>query len=370
MKTKPKDDNDLQIEGTLSDDPFDGAEPMKSKDEPARPKNGPSPEKEDKAPLDTEAAPLAGFFLHDALKRMKARKDKAEKPIPLPWDSVEKALHGGLWPGLHVLIGNTGSGKTQFALQIAVNAARKGTPVLYIGLELGKVDIIARLLALLASDVLGRNIQWSKLFLGTANDKDFEDVSSKVAVELDKLPLHLLLAPPMGWKHKDLYPLVEKMVVQHKRPPLVVLDFLQLVDGDEKELRERIGKAAYGGRAVAKDFDASVIMVSATARENYARLEGTPKKNGPKESKSPWKGKASQFVDIGKESGEIEYSADTVMVLCQEPWPEDGKPPKEGTHVHLAIAKQRVGTPEWIELRFNGGWFSKPNAASNGSLEA
>lgn len=47
---------------------------------------------------------------------------------------------------------------------------------------------------------------------------------------------------------------------------------------------------------------------------------------------------------MGKESGEIEFAADSVLVLLREPW-KDGRPPKEGTHVWLAVAKQRVGPP-------------------------
>lgn len=62
---------------------------------------------------------------------------------------------------------------------------------------------------------------------------------------------------------------------------------------------------------------------------------------------------------MGKESGEIEFAADSVLVLVREPW-RDGRPPKEGTHVWLAVAKQRVGPPTWVELRFNGHYFFKP----------
>ena len=48
--------------------------------------------------------------------------------------------------------------------------------------------------------------------------------------------------------------------------------------------------------------------------------------------------------------------ADSVMVLCREPW-EGTAPPPEGTATWLAVAKVRAGTPAWVRLSFDGGLF-------------
>jgi len=137
----------------------------------------------------------------------------------------------------------------------------------------------------------------------------------------------------------------------------VVLDFLQLVSGEPGEqIRERIQQAAYAARAAARDKDAAVLLVSGTARASYGTLQGDGEK-------PVWKGRAGDLVGLGKESGEVEYAADTVLALVSKPWP-DGKPPPEGTHVHLAVAKQRAGTSGWAELRFDGGRFTEPRRGS------
>ena len=55
-------------------------------------------------------------------------------------------------------------------------------------------------------------------------------------------------------------------------------------------------------------------------------------------------GAPGRLVGLGKESGELEFAADTVLVLTQEPW-ENDTPPRGGTVCHLALAKVRAGTP-------------------------
>lgn len=347
---KPPDENDRLNAGTLPEDPEADATPLR---DPA----------EDAGAAALEASRV-GNFLDEAITRMGARARGQERPIPLPWPTLTTALGGGLWPGLHVLVGNTGSGKSQFALQAALQASRSGTPVLYVGLELGKVDLVARLIGLLS----GR--RWSRLYLGS-DPAELPDVLGRFAEELgelSRLPFHLEVASPFGWSYPILWEKARAMRSHYPEardasgnsrpgsaPFLVVLDFLQLVSSPEtanEDLRERIGRAAYIGRAAARDLDAAVLLVSSTARDNYGAL------NGEKDGKGPGLGEGSpaRLVGLGKESGEIEYSADSVLVLCREPW-EGGEPPAGGTATWLAVAKVRAGTPSWVRFTFDGGLF-------------
>ena len=293
-----------------------------------------------------------------ALRRMARRVEKTETPIPLLWSNLADALGGGLWPGLHVLVGNTGSGKTQLALQIALHAAQHQIPVCYIGLELGHLDFIARLLGLLTDQ------KWSDLYLGKNNALAMIYEKQQAALDqLDHLPLDIQVAPSMGWGYPELMKIADEMRKQYpetldsdqkpiegSRPFLIILDFLQLVSGDDRELRERIGKAAYAGRNIARTYNASVLLISSTSRENYGKLDGGEK---------PGEGNPARMVGMGKESGEIEFAANSVLVLVKEPWP-DSTPPVGGSRCWIAIAKIREGTPKWVELNFNGSKFSLP----------
>ena len=327
--------------------------------------------------LDTDA-PAVGTMLDEAFGRMLRRATGMERPICTPWPGVNRALSGGLWPGLHVLVGNTGAGKSQWALQVALQAARAGTPVLYVGLELGRVDLVARLLGLMDQQ------RWSRLWLGERQEgrdpvTELDRLRTTYSEELAGLPFHLAFARPYGWPYSLLQPHAAALQERYRerlrytdgyprQPFLVVLDFLQLVSAAPEqpyqEMRERIQQAAYAGRCIAREMDACVLFISGTARENYRALDGRGDKNGGREERLG-EGNPARFVGIGKESGEVEYAADSVLALCREQWPPEGEP-VDGTHVWLAVAKTRARGAAaeagrgWVDLRFNGGWFVEP----------
>jgi hypothetical protein len=311
-------------------------------------------------------APRLDALLPDAFARMRRRQSGEERPIPLPWPTLAAPLGGGLWPGLHVLVGNTAAGKTQWCLQVAVHAAQSGTPVLYAALEAGDVEFVARCLGLVADQ------QWSPLYHG--RHQGLERLIAQHAPALEALPLHVLLAPPHGWHYGELPKAVQALRETYPEkasgdtPLLVILDFLQIIGAEDGEdLRERIGRAAYVGRGVARTHNAAVLVASSTARENYLGLTGRTRnksKGGAVETEKEklGHGPPGRFVGLGKESGEIEFAADTVLVLTQEPW-EDDTPPRGGTACHLALAKVRAGTPAWVALRFDGRAFTEPTPA-------
>jgi replicative DNA helicase len=306
-----------------------------------------------------EHAPAVGALLDEALALMRARASGDARPIPLPWPDLSTALGGGLWPGLHVLTGATGTGKSQWALQVALKAAKQGTPTLYVALELGAVDLVARLLALeLAEENVRTAPRWSDLYLGK-RPEELERAAGQAAAVLHGLPLRLEVGPPHGWSADQLGARVAALRTMYpedrdrpgSRPLLVVIDYLQAMaapagEGRRMDLRERIGVAAYQARAAARDFGAAVLMLSSVSRANASNLgqaEGSPEGERTPEA-------AAGLVGMGKESGEIEYAADSVLAMVRT---------ERAEGVALAVAKVRAGRPTWVDLRFNGGWFEQ-----------
>ena len=291
MATKHPDENDRArgIGPPLPDDPFDDTVPMLDPDAEAAARAKVDAEAKLEAEraerLDALKAQRVGAFQDRAILRMEARASGAEMPVPVPWPSVAAALGGGLWPGCYTVVGNTGSGKSQFAIQLAHEAAAKGTPVLYIGLELGEIDLTARLLGLAAK------VYWSKLYLGDPFTVGGLRTRHADKVEaLRALPFHLDFGGPFGWSYReletkvrDLRDLYPEPHGKGSRPLLVVLDFLQLVaspEGEREDLRERIARASYAARAVARAMDVAVLLISSTSRENYGTLDGAQEGKG------------------------------------------------------------------------------------------
>lgn len=310
--------------------------------------------------------PRLDALFADALDRVRKRQQKIEKPLPMPWASVAALYGGGLWPGLHVLVAGTGAGKSTFALQAALSAARARFPVAYVGLELDALQVALR--------VVGERAQvpWSKAYTGNVSDGDVEKIEQTMqALAGEALPFYPEFGPTKGWPVSRLSQLVADLRTIHPesngQPALVVVDFLQLVADEEggkpRDLRERVGAVAYAAREAARVHNACILLVSSAARDKYATLAGAIGDAGI----GYVKGRAGEqiatiarpdtLVGLGKESGEIEYAADSVSVAVRLPDPlPDGR-----RGVVLAVPKLRTGPPAWAPLIFTGTTFVEPD---------
>jgi replicative DNA helicase len=321
----------------------------------------PEPESPPKSsPPDGFEEPRAlGSVLDDALARMERRARGEERPVPLPWSNVAAALGGGLWGGtLVTLVGDTGTGKTQWALQAAIHAAESGVPVCYVAPDSGVDQIVARLVSLKTSR------KWSDLYVGRSGREVLEEVRSAHAAPLRDLPFHLVgggggrsdprtreIAEWMRHKYPEQRP--------GERPFLVVLDFVQLLGGarEKENLGEMMGRAAYEARQVARERTAAILLVSTTARETRPGGDETIGiHRDRRQPSSLGRGNPGRLVLGGKETGEVERESDTVLVLAQEPW-KSKRPAGKWTRVWCAVAKNRSGARAWCALRFNGTCF-------------
>lgn len=321
------------------------------------------------------------FRARELVSRVEARHLGFESPLVTPWPLLNQALGGGFWPGVHFLVGGTGTGKSQWAMQLAMAAAMMQTPVLYFALELDELGLFSRAASFLCGateetqDTSWSEIKWSDFYTGKV-----KTVPRSVVQKLQQLPVHWVVAPPHGWSYTQMDPSVRalrSLYPAHQGPVLVVLDFLQLVASDSgygrEDLRERISRAAYQARALAREQDAIVIVLSSTARDNYERTRVEPAKgkyskenyddsSSTAEMKRPH---LSDLVGLGKESGDVEYAADSVLVFCPEHVPEQ-RLKQSMKRVHLAIAKLRAGAPSWVTFVFNGTRFDQAEQESNG----
>ena len=304
-------------------------------------------------PDDLPAAPArVGDFTDEVIAEVSKRAAGGRQMVPVPWPDLAALYDGGLRPGVHVLTGGTGTGKTGWALAVALEAARAGCPVLYAGLELDRVSIVARLVAQLRGADLSApgwaDLDWPR---GHAAKAHRDELAARMA-ELARLPLYVAEPPAMGWSVDDL-----ERELEHVRsaepdalaagfPVFVVIDFLQLVgpgedvEGrthpDDRDLRGRIRRAAYTTRQLTRQHDVCALLVSAIARTAYDEMVIDP-------VKAPLPPAA--LVGKGKESGEIEYAAHTVTCLARTRGTSD---------VWAVVAKNRTGKTGYVALDFYG----------------
>jgi len=306
-----------------------------------------------------------------ALAQLERRSSGAENPIPTPWPGLDAILSGGFFAGLYILVAGTGFGKTQAVLQMALQAALSGVPALYVSLELSLFEVHCRLWGLLS-----KTFAWTDFFRGERDKGD--EIKKALADEarsheqtLAGLPIHVVEAPPAVWGAEQLQQGIAGMLQLYpSRPPFVVVDFLQLVGPyvDEETLRMieprlRVGLVAYSGRSLARATGATIVLVSSAARDKYGLMSGACGEAGLEANgliKCP-----DVLVGLGKESGEIEYAADGIIVGVRFAGPV-GK----STPIALTVPKLRAGRPGWTALYFNGHRFDQAPPAVASSIVA
>jgi hypothetical protein len=114
-----------------------------------------------------------------------------------------------------------------------------------------------------------------------------------------------------------------------------------------------------------------VLLISSVSRDKYASLGGKALKElgltvtlgHDRTVVERHIAGADQLVGLGKESGEIEYAADSVTVALS--LPREGNERK----VIFATAKQRAGQSGWCSLVFDGWRFSPDASRGKAVLE-
>lgn len=309
-----------------------------------------------------------GTVLDDALARMERRAAGTEKPIPLPWPTLATALGGGFWGGTAVtLVGDTGCGKTQWALQVAAHAAGNRVPVCYVASEPGVDQVASRLLALKAGQ------KWNDLYVGNTDSGTIDTLRSTFSDELKALPFHLLPGVPSRPGEPTSRSVAEWMRQRYpetrpgERPLLIVQDFVELVTGagrDQDDYNELMGRVAREARLTARELGVVVLLVSSTSREQrLSEDESIGIHHERRQPRGLGRGNPARLLLTGKNTGDMERESDTVLVLARG---ADLRPSTTGgwTRVWCAVAKNRAGGRAWVALRFNGSTFEEDTEAS------
>ena len=245
--------------------------------------------------------------------------------VPSGFPSLDKALGGGFrTQDLIVLGGDVGAGKSALALGIALRAAKAGFTVVYLSGEMDEDRLLERALA-----IEGR-VQVDEMRSATLTDVTRSSLGA-AAVRLRELPLEILPLTD-GTFEKTLN------AIRDEKPPLIVVDYLQLMS--PPELRN----------TVAEDCAASVRTLKATALAcDFACLAiaQLPQLRADRPDRRP------TLDDFGS-LGSVKQHADVVLGLYREEMYSAG-PDLEGA-TELIVAKNRNGPTGFVDLYFYQQW--------------
>ena len=203
---------------------------------------------------------------------LKTTQDKANGLIPQGIPSGFSLIDrkGGLERGeLMVIAGRNSNGKTSLALCIALNASLQGEAVGIFSLEMTNLQLTTRLISLLTG-IDGESLKRGQLTT--------EEWDKFVAVD-DSAPIYFDRK-----RSTDGDTLINniKALVAQKRVQVVVIDYLQLLRGRERERLQQIGGIAHKLEALSKQLGITIILLSQLRRN--APNDPVPKLEELKES--------------------------------------------------------------------------------------
>ena len=249
----------------------------------------------------------------------------------------------GLRPSdMIILAARPSMGKTAFALNIAQHVAtRVKKSVAVFSLEMPKSQLMIRMLATEAE------VDAKKITSGNLQSQDWDRLSQAMET-LQDASLWIIDTPALSVM--DIRAQCRRLMMEVKDLSLIVIDYLQLMQGDSKFQNDRnqeVSAISRGLKALARELNVPIIVLSQLSRASEQRSEKVP-----------------MLSDL-RDSGAIEQDADIVMFIHRPEYydnKENPNPELKGK-AQLIIAKHRNGEVGTIDLLFQNNItkFKNPN---------
>jgi len=187
--------------------------------------------------------------------------------------SLDTLLGGGLHPGdLVIVAGRPGMGKTSFALNVMRNAALQHDAVAAVfSLEMTEEDLTLRLLSGLAE------IDGGRLRRGSL---DVEELKAINHASGELMQHQIFIEECTRLDVTDVLTHARKLQVRQGRLDLIVIDYLQLMEGlsgDEENRVQEVASITRGLKAIARELEVPVLVISQLSRQIERRTGGEPK---------------------------------------------------------------------------------------------
>ena len=285
------------------------------------------------------------------LKGIRIRKDSDDMKnlasiMPTTYENIEKSSIGrystgvpvsfydldamtqGLQRGsLVVFAGRPSMGKTSFAMNIAQNVAKTNQlPVCYFSLEQSREQMSYRFLS------MGLGIESGRLRTGRIQQDEWGLIGKEIE-DIAEVPI--FICDKGSIKVKEI--LSKSRKVKEKvglgKLGLVIVDYIQMMDGPNKESRDKeLSKIVLDLKEMAKALDVPVVLMSQVSRDVESR-----------ENKRP------MLRDL-RETESLESHADAVIMLYRDEYyhPET----EERGIAELIVTKHRNGPVGTVKLLF------------------
>jgi replicative DNA helicase len=257
-------------------------------------------------------------FLADLNARMVGQRTA----VYTGWDEIDEMLGGLEAQRLYMLLGTTGTAKSEISLQIATYVGRKHGPVLFASLEMSAVELAQRWMR------IDNGVDRNKLASGRLDDDTLALVAEAAGrmAEGNVYPV----CPRGSYTTARLQHHARRLVAHTgKRLGLIVTDYLQLLDdkdGQDAQAWENIELTSRNLKRIAREFNCPVLAPVQPTSDYKNRPEKEPR-----------------LTDVRGGNGPI-AAADVVLGLYRPSLHEEGANPNE-LRWYMLKNRSGVGDP-------------------------
>ena len=247
--------------------------------------------------------------------------------LPAGYADLDGAI-GGLRPGELIVVGaRPGTGKTLIALGIADHVGTHlGLPVLFSSLEMREEELTHRRISAAAK------VPLHSLVRHQVTEGDWDRIR-RAQERITDTSLYIDDTPAVGPAH--IRNQLREMTRTGNAARLLVIDYLGYMAAPKAESRQQaVAELARSCKIIAREFSIPVVLLAQLNRGSESRHDRRP-----------------VLADL-RESGEIEQSADIVLLLHRED-AYDRESPRAG-EIDVIIGKNRQGPLCTITMCFQG----------------
>lgn len=248
--------------------------------------------------------------------------------VPSGYIDLDRVTGGFQKSNLIILAARPAMGKTALALNIAVNAGKRGKSVAIFSTEMNRVELGKRILFAEAG------VEAQKLKTGSLDSDEYAELVE--AIEgLSELKIGIddkggVTVPEVRSKARRL--------AKEQGLDLIIVDYLQLMSGHEKRYTDsnrvqEVSEISRNLKSLAKELEVPVLALSQLSRSPELRADKRP-----------------MLSDL-RDSGALEQDADIVLFLYRDEYYQKSVE-NEGL-AELIIAKNRHGPVKTIQLQFD-----------------
>ncbi|MDI6901836.1 MAG: replicative DNA helicase [Anaerosomatales bacterium] len=280
----------------------------------------------------------------DQIEKLYDRKEHITG-VPTGFEDLDKILAGLHRGDLIILAARPSVGKTAFALNMAVNAAKKGHPTAVFSLEMSSEQLVQRILCSEA------RIDSQRLRTGYLKDSDWPQIMQAMG-RLHNIPLWVDDTPSISILEVRAK---ARRLLRDKEDGLIIVDYLQLMQPQNRRSENRqveIAEISRGLKILAKELNVPIIALSQLSRAVEQRTSKRP-----------------VLSDL-RESGAIEQDADVVMFIHRDVYEStsddgdrSGMPPKGEAEV--IVAKHRNGPTDSCHVAYLSNYTKFVSIAKN-----